>query len=67
MASLAATVWSKPLALVPCLSWTTAATVFTRGVMSKAVAWNELEKQYYSDKNYRELKVEIFFFINKFF
>lgn len=60
MASLAATVWAKPLALVPCLSWTTAATVFTRGVMSKAVAWKALETEYYSDKNYRELKVIIF-------
>ncbi len=27
MASLASTVWPKPLALIPCLSWTTAATV----------------------------------------
>lgn len=30
MASLAATVWPKPVSLVPCLSWTTASTVFTR-------------------------------------
>ena len=31
MASLTSTVYPKPLALVPCLSWTTAGPVFTRG------------------------------------
>ena len=31
MASLTSTVYNKPLALVPCLSWTTAGPVFTRG------------------------------------
>ena len=30
MASIAATVWNKPIAIVPCLSWTTAAPVFTK-------------------------------------
>lgn len=30
MASLAATNWPKPLVCVPCLSWTTASSVFTR-------------------------------------
>lgn len=30
MASLAATNWPKPLVLVPCLSWSTAAAVFTQ-------------------------------------
>ena len=29
-ASLAATNWPKPLVLVPCLSWSTAAPVFTQ-------------------------------------
>lgn len=56
MACLGATVWHKPVALIPCLSWTTAATVFTRGVMSSAISWDKLEKQYYSDKRYKELK-----------
>lgn len=56
MASLTATVWSKPVGLVPCLSWSTAATVFTRGVLSKAVDWQNLERDYYSDSNYRDLK-----------
>lgn len=30
MASLAATAWPKPLAVVPCLSWSTASSVFTQ-------------------------------------
>ena len=29
MASLAATTWPKPIALIPCLSWSTASTAFT--------------------------------------
>jgi hypothetical protein len=57
MACLASSVWPKPLALVPCLSWTTAATVFTRGILSKAIAWDALEKDFYRDKNYQKLKV----------
>jgi hypothetical protein len=59
MACLASTVWPKPVALVPCLSWTTAASVFTRGVLSKAIAWDKLEKDYYANKKYRDLKEEI--------
>ncbi|KAM6923492.1 protein ABHD18 [Xenentodon cancila] len=46
MASLAVTNWPKPIPLVPCLSWSTASSVFTTGVLSKAVNWTELEKQY---------------------
>lgn len=34
MASLGATVWPKPIALVPCLSWTSASVTFTRGRFS---------------------------------
>lgn len=30
MASLAATNWHKPLSLIPCLSWSTASSVFTQ-------------------------------------
>lgn len=30
MASLSATNWPKPLVLVPCLSWSTASSVFTQ-------------------------------------
>lgn len=54
MASLAATNWPKPLVLVPCLSWSTASSVFTQGVMSQSINWDVLETQYYADGNYRE-------------
>lgn len=54
MASLAATVWPKPLVLVPCLSWSTAAAVFTEGVMSQSINWDMLETQYYADGNYND-------------
>lgn len=54
MASLAATNWPKPIPLVPCLSWSTASGVFTTGVMSKAVNWRELEKQYATETVYEE-------------
>lgn len=59
MACLSSTVWPKPIAVVPCLSWTTAASVFTRGVLSKAIAWDRLEKDYLANKNYQEFKHEI--------
>ncbi|XP_061441057.1 protein ABHD18 isoform X6 [Rhineura floridana] len=54
MASLAVSNWAKPLPLVPCLSWSTASGVFTTGVLSKAVNWRELEKQYYTQSVYEE-------------
>lgn len=54
MASLAATNWPKPLVLVPCLSWSTAAAVFTTGVMSQSINWDMLETQYFSDGNFCE-------------
>lgn len=54
MASLAVTNWPKPLPLIPCLSWSTASAVFTTGVLSKAVNWRELEKQYYTQTVYEE-------------
>ncbi|XP_037087853.1 protein ABHD18-like [Pollicipes pollicipes] len=53
MASLAASVWHEPLPLIPCLSWTTASAVFTSGVLSSAINWDLLEKQYVSDNVYR--------------
>ncbi|GJQ68053.1 hypothetical protein Trydic_g10678 [Trypoxylus dichotomus] len=55
MASLAATSWPKPLVLVPCLSWSTASSVFTEGVMSAAINWDDLQKQYLSDYRYSEI------------
>ncbi|XP_069834691.1 protein ABHD18 [Dendropsophus ebraccatus] len=54
MASLAVTNWPKPIPLVPCLSWSTASAVFTSGVLSKAVNWKELEKQYCTHSVYEE-------------
>uniref|UniRef100_A0AAG5CXB4 Protein ABHD18 n=1 Tax=Anopheles atroparvus TaxID=41427 RepID=A0AAG5CXB4_ANOAO len=54
MASLAATNWPKPLVVVPCLSWSTASSVFTEGVMSHSISWDVLETQYFADGNFRE-------------
>ncbi|XP_019938613.1 protein ABHD18 [Paralichthys olivaceus] len=54
MASLAVTNWPKPIPLIPCLSWSTASSVFTTGVLSKAVNWTELEKQYAINSVYEE-------------
>jgi hypothetical protein len=44
-ASLSSTVWPEPHAIVPCLSWTTASTVFTKGLLSEAVGWSTLQEQ----------------------
>uniref|UniRef100_A0A8C6M7V0 Abhydrolase domain containing 18 n=1 Tax=Nothobranchius furzeri TaxID=105023 RepID=A0A8C6M7V0_NOTFU len=54
MASLAVTNWPKPIPLIPCLSWSTASSVFTTGVLSKAVNWRQLEKQYAVNSVYEE-------------
>uniref|UniRef100_A0A6B2E702 Protein ABHD18 n=1 Tax=Phlebotomus kandelakii TaxID=1109342 RepID=A0A6B2E702_9DIPT len=54
MASVAATNWHKPLAIVPCLSWSTASAVFTQGVMTQSINWDILKTQYFADDNYRE-------------
>jgi len=55
MASLAATSWPKPLVLVPCLSWSTASSVFTQGVLSRAIDWPLLESQYCDNQIYNEI------------
>lgn len=52
MASLVATFWPKPLVVVPCLSWTTASSVFTEGVISNAIEWDFLQKEYFSNEKY---------------
>ncbi|XP_061164774.1 protein ABHD18-like [Saccostrea echinata] len=52
MSSLAATIWPKPIALVPCLAGVTASPVYTRGILSKAVRWDVLKNSYYEDKEY---------------
>ncbi|XP_061541435.1 protein ABHD18 isoform X5 [Phycodurus eques] len=59
MSSLAATNWPKPIPLIPCLSWSTASSVFTTGVLSKAVNWSELEKQYAINSVYEEEIVKL--------
>uniref|UniRef100_F6VAA5 Uncharacterized protein n=1 Tax=Ciona intestinalis TaxID=7719 RepID=F6VAA5_CIOIN len=46
MASLAATNWPEPLAVIPCMSWTSASVVWTEGVLSRAIPWRVLELQY---------------------
>ncbi|KAK5639583.1 hypothetical protein RI129_012075 [Pyrocoelia pectoralis] len=55
MASLAATSWPKPLVLVPCLSSSTASTVFTEGVMSQSINWDLLQKQFNSDSKFHNI------------
>lgn len=54
MASLGATVWPKPIGLVPCLSWTSASLTFTKGVMTGSIPWDILEKQYSSLNAYKD-------------
>ena len=58
MASLAGTNWHRPIAIVPCLSWTTASCVFTQGVMSGSIPWGLLENEYgsYNEDCKEELK-----------
>jgi hypothetical protein len=53
MASLAATNWPKPIPLIPCLSWSTASPVFTKGVMSESINWTLLESQYFENEVYQ--------------
>ncbi|XP_011298842.1 uncharacterized protein C4orf29 homolog [Fopius arisanus] len=53
MASLAATNWPKPIPLIPCLSWSTASPVFTKGVMAESINWSLLQSQYFSDAMYQ--------------
>jgi len=54
MASLAACSWPLPVALIPCLSWTSASGVFTQGVLSGAINWQLLKNQYFANKFFRE-------------
>ncbi|KAJ8028498.1 Protein ABHD18 [Holothuria leucospilota] len=54
MATLACTVWDKPIPLIPCLSWTSATPVFTRGAMSGSIPWELLRSQYNSRSEYEK-------------
>ncbi|KAK9890149.1 hypothetical protein WA026_008955 [Henosepilachna vigintioctopunctata] len=59
MASLAASNWPAPIVLVPCLSWSTASTVFTEGVMSNSIDWDLLQKEYLADQTYQNILSKI--------
>ncbi|XP_045481975.1 protein ABHD18 isoform X2 [Harmonia axyridis] len=59
MASLAASNWPAPIVLVPCLSWSTASTVFTEGVMSESIDWDLLQEEYLADKSYQNILSKI--------
>jgi hypothetical protein len=54
MASLSATIMPKPICLIPCLSWTSASLTFTKGVMTGALPWDLLEKQYAAYNAYKD-------------
>ena len=54
MASLAATNWPEPIALIPCMSWTSASVVWTEGVLSKSIPWRVLESQYSKNPMYEQ-------------
>lgn len=45
MVSLACTNSPWPVSVVPCLSWTTAAPVFVKGALSRAIPWNVLNEE----------------------
>ncbi|UJR28204.1 hypothetical protein I4U23_009455 [Adineta vaga] len=53
MASLAFTVWSGPLSLLSCASWSTSSTAFCDGVLSRSIPWSLLKKQFYENKAYQ--------------
>ena len=54
MASLGASAWPKPIALIPCLSWTSGSQTFTKGVMTGAIPWDLLCKQYQEINAYKD-------------
>ncbi|BFZ24514.1 hypothetical protein BsWGS_27553 [Bradybaena similaris] len=54
MACGAATLWPKPVSLIPILSWTTASIIFTQGVMSGAIPWKTLQEQFFENSVYQD-------------
>jgi len=57
MASLAAGFWREcPVALVPCLAWSSAAPVFTEGVLADALPWQSLSAQFHATPALREIQ-----------
>lgn len=56
MACLAASnVRDTPVALVPLLSWTSAAPVFTQGALANAIKWDKLAKELDESAQLREM------------
>ncbi|XP_023321753.1 protein ABHD18 [Eurytemora carolleeae] len=53
MAALAATSWTKPICLVPCLASTSASVTFCQGVMTRAINWKQLHEQYENNPDYK--------------
>lgn len=53
MASLAASAYPKPIALVPCLTATSGSVTFCQGVMAKAINWKQLTQQYDQNEKYK--------------
>lgn len=49
-ASLTAAVWQKPIAIIPCLSWSSAAHCFSEGLLCGTCVWEELREQLETDK-----------------
>ena len=54
MACLGASVYDKPIGLVPCLSWTSASLTLTKGVLTGAINWDLLQKQYTTYNAYKD-------------
>ncbi|KAH3832402.1 hypothetical protein DPMN_105688, partial [Dreissena polymorpha] len=59
MASLGACSWHKPVSLIPCMAGSTASGVFTHGVLSTAIPWRILEKQYQDTEMFRQEIVDL--------
>ena len=53
MASLGATVWPEPIALVPCLSWSSGSITFAKGALTGAIPWDLLTQQYSTSQAFR--------------
>ena len=49
-ASLTAAVWQKPIAVIPCLSWSSAAHTFSESILKSQCTWDVLQAQLQTDK-----------------
>jgi len=54
-ASLTAAVWQKPLAIIPCLSWSSAAHTFSEGILSSQCYWDILQTELQSDQLLKDI------------